>query len=346
MQIQLAVQDQALGFMLKRVPATLASTLGKLFLFAVAAMLINVAAQPGTAAAQSQVPNPIPRPHKPPGASALLPAPTASVATAGGIVTGKYAHGRVIILRGLYNVFSRGMDQLAKDLEGLGVPVLVQNHSRWQVISAKVIEEYRANSDRVVPLVIIGHSLGGDATIVMSNWLALNGVPVRLAVILDAVAQGHPIIGGVQEVINYYKPKGYGQKIDAAPSFKGVINNVDLTTRKDVNHLNIDEDAVLQQEVLAKVMGIVGGIDQNTLTSAKPNPSAAVADTPTTATLPPTAPSNAPISATAPPTTQSSAPTSSAASPPPDWSNAPFIAVPSQSDAADFDARFGDSTQR
>ena len=87
MQIQLAVQDQALGFMLKRVPATFsASTLGKVFLFAVAAILINVAAQPGTAAAQSQVPNPIPRPHKPPGASALLPAPTASVATAGGIV--------------------------------------------------------------------------------------------------------------------------------------------------------------------------------------------------------------------------------------------------------------------
>ena len=54
----------------------------------------------------------------------------------------------------------------------------------------------------------------------MSNWLAQNGVPVRFVVIFDAVAQTHPIIGGVQEVLNFYKPKGYGQEVKAAPSFR------------------------------------------------------------------------------------------------------------------------------
>ena len=104
----------------------------------------------------------------------------------------------------------------------------------------------------MLPVILIGHSLGGDASIVMSNWLAQNGVPVRFVVIFDAVAQTHPIIGGVQEVLNFYKPKGYGQEVKAAPSFNGVISNVDLTDRKDIDHLNIDEDPVLQAEVTAE----------------------------------------------------------------------------------------------
>ncbi|MGF2076044.1 hypothetical protein, partial [Enterococcus casseliflavus] len=79
-------------------------------------------------------------------------------------------------------------------MEALGLPVSTYNHSRWQTISAKLIEEYRANPQQVVPIILIGHSLGGDASIVMSNWLALNGVPVRLVVIFDAVAQTHPIV--------------------------------------------------------------------------------------------------------------------------------------------------------
>ena len=170
------------------------------------------------------------------------------------MVAGDFTHGRVIVLRGLANVFSRGMDKLAKDLKALGIPVTLSNHSRWQTISAKLIEEYRANPKEVAPIILIGHSLGGDASIVMSNWLAQNGVPVRFVVIFDAVAQTHPIIGGVQEVLNFYKPKGYGQEVKPAPSFRGEIRNVDLTDRKDINHVNIDEDPVLQAEVTADVV--------------------------------------------------------------------------------------------
>ena len=199
------------------------------------------------------------------------------------VVAGEFTHGRVIVLRGLYNFFSRGMDQINKDLKALGVPVLISNHSKWQTISAKLIEEYKANPKEVLPIIFIGHSLGGDASIVMSNWLALNGVPVRLVVIFDAVAQTHPIIGGVQEVINFYKPKGYGQKVDAAASFNGVINNVDLTDRKDIDHLNIDKDPVLQAEVIARVIEILS--ENGKPAKKKSTPTAKAA--PPTATKPP-----------------------------------------------------------
>jgi hypothetical protein len=272
-------------------------------LSALAALLIGIAWLPSPASAQSQVPNPVLRPQKAPNPNAKLPVPAETTAVAKSatpeaksgapLVPGDYTHGRVIVLRGLANVFSRGMDKLAKDLKELGVPVLLSNHSRWQTISAKLIAEYKANPKEVLPVILIGHSLGGDASIVMSNWLAQNGIPVRFVVIFDAVAQTHPIIGGVQEVLNFYKPKGYGQEVLAAPSFTGVIRNVDLTERKDIDHLNIDEDPVLQAEVTADVVKYL------TETGGKPKKS-----TPTAKAAPPAKPpaETAAATATAPAT--------------------------------------------
>lgn len=240
------------------------SSTRRALLFALAALLVGLAFGPSLATAQVQVPNPTPRPQVTPNPKAVLPAPEAtSTSTSGKAKTadipgpGNYPNGRVIILRGLGNVFSRGMDQIAKDLKARGVNVNLQNHSRWQGISAKLIEEYRANPNQVSPIILIGHSLGGDASIVMSNWLTLNRVPVRFVVIFDAVGQIHPVNAGVQELVNFYKAKGYGQEIKASPNFTGNINNIDLTDRTDIDHLNIDKDPVIQAEVIASVMKII-----------------------------------------------------------------------------------------
>ena len=229
---------------------------------AIAALLIGMAFMSSPASAQVQVPTPTPRPQITPNPKAVLPVPNAVAASAKADVgdipgAGEYPNGRVIVLRGLANIFSRGMDAIAKDLKERGVNVVLHNHSRWQSLSAKLIEEFRANPKDTVPIILIGHSLGGDASIVMANWLAQNRVPVRLIVVFDAVAQVHPVNAGVEEVINFYKPKGYGQEVKGSASFKGVVNNVDLTDRKDIDHLNIDKDPVIQQEVIASVMKLI-----------------------------------------------------------------------------------------
>ncbi|MCB1489124.1 MAG: hypothetical protein KDJ88_16920, partial [Bauldia sp.] len=89
------------------------------------------------------------------------------------------------------------------------------------------------------------------------NWMVHNGVPVRLVVVFDAVSQTHPLDAGIAEVLNFYKPKGYGQEVTGNSRFNGKIVNVDLTQRKDVDHLNIDEDQQLQDEVLALSLNIL-----------------------------------------------------------------------------------------
>lgn len=189
-------------------------------------------------------------------------APKAAVKTASVPVVlpkpppGGYKDGRVIILRGLYNIWSRGMDELAKKFEAQGVPVILDNHARWQMIANKTIADYKQNKD-VAPIIIIGHSLGGDAALVMSNWMVQNGVPIRLVVVFDSVAQTHPLEGGIQEVINFYKPHGYGQVVTGGKRFNGKITNVDMTDRPDVDHFNIDKDETLQNEVLVKALTIL-----------------------------------------------------------------------------------------
>ncbi len=298
-------------------------------LFALAVLLIGLAALQGHALAQSQVPTPVLRPQKAPNPNAKLPVPeaaaTATAPAAKSSVSvkpaGPFDNGRVIVLRGLANIFSRGMDKLAKDLKAQGVPVQLSNHSRWQMIAADLIKDYKANPKQVAPVILIGHSLGGDASIVMSNWLAQNGVPVRFVVVFDAVAQTHPIIGGVQELLNFYKPKGYGQEVRAAPSFRGNIRNIDLTDRKDIDHLNIDEDPVLQAEVTNDVLKILNEANKPARKSvrvAKAPPPAEPAAAPPVASAP-AAPGTVPASAeTVPP-----AEAAPAAAPPPAVAAAP-----------------------
>lgn len=202
--------------------------------------------------AQDPIRLPEPRPAHAPKAttvtktSAVVPKPP----------SGGYTKGRVIVLRGLHNVWSRGMDALAKNLEAEGVNVTLENHARWRRLADEAIADYKKDKN-TAPIIIIGHSLGGDAALVMSNWIVHNGVPVRLIVAFDPVAQTHPVRGGVQEVINYYRPRGYGQKVTGTARFNGKIANVDLTDREDMNHLNIDKHEGLQAEVLAKTLTVL-----------------------------------------------------------------------------------------
>lgn len=230
-------------------------------MMALAAFVLGLAAATVPASAESPIPVPSPRPAYAPKATAKAATNPAKPATSVAIPkppAGGYKNGRVIILRGLHNVWSRGMDALAKKFEAQGVTVTLANHSHWQRLANEAIEDYKKDKN-VAPIIIIGHSLGGDAALVMSNWIVHNGVPVRFVVVFDAVAQTHPVEPGVAEVLNFYKPKGYGQEVTGSKRYKGEIINIDLTQRKDVDHLNIDEDEELQDDVLARSLAILQG---------------------------------------------------------------------------------------
>lgn len=209
----------------------------------------------GQALAQD-VPTSVPRPKVTVPAGATLPAatgPAAARAAAEG-------HGQVFLLRGLVNVFSLGMDTLGRKIRARDIPVRVTNFTNWRGYAAVLVDLFPSDKS-LVPVVIMGHSLGADAALDMGNFLAGNGVPVRLVVAFDGVHGGHVVAPGVEEVINYYKADGVGQLVKAAPGFKGKLTNVDLSDRTEIDHLNIEKSSALHAEVIAKLATIFAVAD-------------------------------------------------------------------------------------
>lgn len=168
-----------------------------------------------------------------------------------------FEHGHVYLLRGLANIWSRGMDTFSEQLAANGVRWSISNHRKWRDLAAEAVEKYKADPS-FGPIIIVGHSLGADASILMAQLIGMKGVPVRLIVTFDGVARQDEVVtkvsSNVAEVLNFYKSNGWGREMIPSKGFKGKIDNVDMQGNKDVGHLNIDKDPELQARVLALIL--------------------------------------------------------------------------------------------
>lgn len=161
--------------------------------------------------------------------------------------------GDVYLLRGLMDVFSQGMDTLGDKLRTKGFTVNVTNHSSWRVIAKNITERYKA-SKYPEPVFLIGHSLGADAVILLSERLAQNDVPVALAVTFDPV-NPRPAPSNVKRFINYYQSNnGWGAAVKPGPGFKASLINTDLKDRTDIHHTSIDKADFLHAKVIGEMI--------------------------------------------------------------------------------------------
>ena len=162
--------------------------------------------------------------------------------------------GHVYLLRGIFNVFSLGMDQLAYKLEAVGVATTVANHTSWRGLADDMAAKYRAGNRE--PIILMGHSAGADATISIARRLQESGVPVALIVNFDPVSPD-PVPSNVKQVVNYYVPAGWGAAVAADKKFKGQLANVNENAT--TNHFSIDKDDGLQRQAIARVLAVTGG---------------------------------------------------------------------------------------
>jgi len=161
--------------------------------------------------------------------------------------------GEVYILRGLMDVFSRGMDTLGAKLREKGFTANVANHGQWSSIARKIVAN-REGKKYPEPVFLIGHSLGADAVILLSERLAQNGVPVHLAVTFDPV-HPRPVPNNVRKFINYYQSdNGWGREVTRVPGARTSVQNNDLKDRDDIHHTSIDKDDSLHSKVVTEMM--------------------------------------------------------------------------------------------
>ncbi|MBI4275865.1 MAG: hypothetical protein HY659_14310 [Rhizobiales bacterium] len=159
----------------------------------------------------------------------------------------------VYLLRGLMNIFSLGMDDLAEKLTRRGVYATLHNHAEWQSLSDQIAAQYKAGNHSSI--VLVGHSLGADAVMLMGAYLGQKGVPVSLIVPFDGTAS-YPATSNVSRVMNLTQ-RDYA-RMTRGPGFRGELQNIDVSKDESIGHISIDKSARLHAMVVNKILGVTG----------------------------------------------------------------------------------------
>ncbi len=160
----------------------------------------------------------------------------------------------VYLLRGLMNIFSLGMDDLAQKIERRGITATVHNHTEWQSLADEIAAKYKAGNHGAI--ILIGHSLGADAVMFMGEYLGKKGVPVALVVPFDGTGS-YSATSNVARVMNLTQ-RDYAY-MKRGPGFHGELANVDVSRDPNIGHISIDKSARLHAMVVNKIVSIVGG---------------------------------------------------------------------------------------
>jgi len=184
-------------------------------------------------------------------AALMMLAGAPGAATAAARIAGREAVSRphVYLIRGLLNIFSLGMDQLAAQIARHGIDASVYNHTLEGVVVGEIAQMYRAGDHG--PYILIGHSLGADAVMTMAQQLSAQGVPVALVIPFDGTGS-YTAPRNVACVVNLTQRRYAYMR--AGSGFHGMLTNVDVSTDASIDHFTIDKSPRLQAEALRYVL--------------------------------------------------------------------------------------------
>ncbi len=158
---------------------------------------------------------------------------------------------RAFLIRGLWGfIWSRGMDTLANELKLAGIEASVHSKGLFGYSGVPAVAEQAIAAARAGYRIILGgHSMGADATVMVAARLAEKKIQVALVVTFDPTTFGcPPVPANVKQAINFYQRNsalGRGVLV-AAPGFKGIILQKLVT---DI-HVTIDDDPALHKIVV------------------------------------------------------------------------------------------------
>ena len=146
------------------------------------------------------------------------------------------------------------MDQLAAQIARNGIDANVYNHSVEETVVGAIVQKYRAGDHG--PYILVGHSLGADAVMLMAQQLNAQGVPVALVVPFDGTGS-YAAPANVSCVVNLTQRKyAYMQ---AGAGFHGKLSNVDVSSDTTIDHVTIDKSPRLQAMALKEILQAAHG---------------------------------------------------------------------------------------
>jgi pimeloyl-ACP methyl ester carboxylesterase len=160
-------------------------------------------------------------------------------------------HRKVYLLRGLTNVLSPGIDQLADELRNKNIDATITNHAFSESLANEAIQDCK--SGRVSSIVLVGHSLGASAALSMAEQLQKAGLRVALIVTLDPVVRT-VVPNNVHLLRNFYLSSGVGTKVERSGHFHGMLQNVDMGRNAELGHVSLTTAPSIQKQIMRDIL--------------------------------------------------------------------------------------------
>ena len=161
--------------------------------------------------------------------------------------------GEVYLLRGLANVFSRGMDTMGAKMVRAGLDARVYNHSTWKTLADNIIAR-KKKKQISYPIIIMGHSLGGNASTTMAKYLGDKNVKVKYVVTFDPTVTTY-VGKNINRVVNFYLPNDANSNVvKKAPGFRGALKNINVKGVRGLTHTTIEKDSNFHNQVINRTL--------------------------------------------------------------------------------------------
>jgi hypothetical protein len=165
--------------------------------------------------------------------------------------------GRAYLIRGIAGlIYSRGMDKHADRIKrSTGLPASVDTYLVWRSVAAQAIADYRRDPQ---PIILIGHSMGGDSCLDFAEELNAQNIPVSLLVTYDPSRLADDVPGNVERYINIFQSSNVmgGGNITQGGHFHGHFASYNLKDHSEIIHINIEKADRIQDQLVTKVAAL------------------------------------------------------------------------------------------
>lgn len=165
---------------------------------------------------------------------------------------------QVYFMRGFMGIFSTGFDAMARSLAKDRIAAEVFGHLSGSSVRTRIAKQY-AQSGKHKPIILVGHSFGGNASFEVAAGLRKDNIPVALVITVDPTRAG-PLSGNVKRYVNYFFPgNGLGSELKSRSGVpQSRIKNINMGDRSDVvgvgdGHWTVTNNAAIQSEILKTI---------------------------------------------------------------------------------------------
>ncbi|MGY4481531.1 putative alpha/beta-hydrolase family hydrolase [Bradyrhizobium sp. LM3.2] len=160
---------------------------------------------------------------------------------------------KIYLFRGAMGpFFSTGMDRLEEKLTQAGFSANVYEFTICRWIGDRAISSYK---EAPAPIVLIGHSMGGLCSIVISEMAAKENVPISLVITIDPAHATGDVPLNVERFINIFLSDSVlgGGNVVAVPGYRGHYASYDLKENSRVSHINIEKSDDIHRQIIEMV---------------------------------------------------------------------------------------------